>query len=119
MTPEKFKQLLKEFAPKQKINEADIIPIGPDGQQITDQRLIKNLNFALKSVDPTLRTKLTTLITDSEAVKSLKTIEQKAAIVGAIAIAFGINADDFNKLIPKVKKALSSTSTTPNENPEA
>ena len=41
MHPEKFKQLLKEFAPKQKLTEADVIPVGPDGKQITDQQTIK------------------------------------------------------------------------------
>lgn len=119
MTPDKFKQLLKEFAPEQKLQEADVVPIGPDGNEIQDQQLISNLNFALKSVDSTLRPKLIALITDPEAVKSLKTIQQKAAIVGAIAIAFGITADDFSQLIPKVKKALGNASTTTDESPEA
>ena len=34
MKPEEFKKLLKEFAPKQQITEADIVPTGPDGNKI-------------------------------------------------------------------------------------
>jgi hypothetical protein len=44
MKPEKFKQLLKEFAPEQTLTEADIIPVGPDGTEIQDAQVIKNLN---------------------------------------------------------------------------
>jgi hypothetical protein len=112
MTPEKFKQLLKEFAPKQTITEADVIPVGPDGQKITDQQTIKNLNLAVKSVDSTLRPKLISLITDPEAAKALRTPAQRAALVGAIAIAFGITEQDFNQIITKIKKLLKTASTT-------
>jgi hypothetical protein len=119
MTPEKFKQLLKEFAPKQKINEADVIPIGPDGNQITDKQIIKNLNYAVKAVDSTLRPKLIALITDPEAAKSLRTPAQRTALIGAMAIAFGITEKDFGQIVSKIKNVLKTTETTPNENPEA
>jgi hypothetical protein len=119
MTPEKFKQLLKEFAPKKVITEEEVIPIGPDGQKITDRQVISNLNLAIKQVAPGLRPKLIALITDPEAANALKTTQQQAAIIGAIAVTFGITADEFNQVIPKVKNFLRNTSTTPNENPKA
>lgn len=119
MNPEKFKQLLKEFAPKQKLTEADVIPVGPDGKQITDQQTIKNLNYAVKAVDSTLRPKLIALITDPEAAKALRTPAQRAAIVGAIAIAFGITEQDFSQIITKIKKLLKTTEPSTNASPEA
>jgi hypothetical protein len=119
MTPEKFKQLLKEFAPKQKINEADVIPIGPDGNQITDKQIIKNLNYAVKAVDSTLRPKLIALITDPEAAKSLRTPAQRTALIGAMAIAFGITEKDFGQIVSKIKGVLKQTETKPDVNTEA
>jgi hypothetical protein len=119
MTPEEFKKLLKEFAAKQTINEADIIPIGPDGQQVTDKQVIKNLNYAVKAVDSTLRPKLIALITDPGAAKSLRTPAQRTALIGAMAIAFGITEKDFGQIVSKIKNVLKTTETTPNENPEA
>ena len=47
MDPKEFKRLLKEFAPEQQINEVEIIPAGPDGEEITYPLIIKNLNLAL------------------------------------------------------------------------
>ena len=101
-----FKRLLKEFAPKQQISEADVIPVGPDGKQIEDQQVIKNLNMAVKSVNSSLRPKLIDLITDPEAAKSLKSPAQRAALIGAMAIAFGISEQEFSQIIGKIKGVL-------------
>ena len=106
MNPIEFKKLLKEFAPKQILTEVDIIPIGPDGAKITDKQVIKNLNMAVKAVDSILRPKLTDLITDPGAAKALKNAAQRAAIIGAIAIAFGISEKEFTQIVTKIKGVL-------------
>jgi len=106
MNPIEFKKLLKEFAPKQILTEADVIPIGPDGEEITDKLVIKNLNMAVKAVDSILRPKLIDLITDPGAAKSLKNAAQRAAIIGAIAIAFGISEQEFTQIVSKIKGVL-------------
>lgn len=104
MNPEEFKKLLKEF--QQPLKEADIIPIGPDGQKIEDPIVIKNLNMALKAVSPTIRPKLIQMIEDQAAAKDLKSPAQKAAILGAIAIAFGITEKEFTQVINRIKSVL-------------
>jgi hypothetical protein len=106
MNPEEFKKLLKEFAPKRQIQEADVIPVGPDGKKIEDANVIRNLNMALKSVSSTIRPKLIQLIEDPEAAKELKSPTQKAAVLGAIAIAFGITEQEFNQIVGKIKSVL-------------
>jgi hypothetical protein len=106
MNPIEFKRLLKEFAPQQQITEADIIPVGPDGKQIEDQQTIKNLNMAVKSVNSSLRPKLIDLITDPEAAKSLKSPAQRTALIGAMAIAFGISEQEFSQIVGKIKGVL-------------
>ena len=108
MNPIEFKKLLKEFAPKQILTEVDIIPIGPDGAKITDKQVITNLNMAVKAVDTILRPKLTALITDPGAAKALKNATQRAAIIGAIAIAFGMSDQEFGQVVTKVKSFLSA-----------
>lgn len=113
MTPEKFKQLLKEFAPKQAITEADIVPVGPDGNKITDAQVIRNLNMALKSVNSSLRPKLIALITDPEAARALRNPAQRTAVIGAMAIAFGISEQDFTQIVSKIKNVLKTSETTP------
>jgi hypothetical protein len=118
MTPDKFKQLLKEFAPEQKLQEADVIPIGPDGNQIQDAQVIKNLNMALKAVSSTLRPKLIALITDPEAAKELRSPGQRTALIGAVAVAFGITEKEFGQIVTKIKSVLKQTTTSP-ENAEA
>lgn len=106
MKPEEFKKLLKEFAPKQQIQEAEIIPTGPDGNKIEDPAVIKNLNMALKSVSSAIRPKLIQMIEDPAAAKELKSSAQKAAVLGAIAIAFGITEQDFSQIVSKIKGVL-------------
>ena len=113
MTPEEFKKLLKEFAPKTQIVEADIVPIGPDGNQIEDKTTIRNLNMAVKAVNSSIRPKLIALIEDPEAAKALASPAQRAAVIGAIAVAFGISEDDFSQIIGKIKSVLKSTSAKP------
>jgi len=91
------------------INEEDVIPIGPDGTKISDAKTIKNLNFAIKAVDSTIRPKLKALIEDPGAAKSLKSPAQRVAIIGAIAIAFGISEKEFSQIITKIKDVLKSS----------
>ena len=118
MNPIEFKRLLKEFAPKQQISEADIIPVGPDGKQIEDQQTIKNLNMAVKSVNSSLRPKLIDLITDPEAAKSLKSPAQRTALIGAMAIAFGISEQEFSQIVGKIKGVLKKAGATPETKPD-
>ena len=117
MTPEEFKKLLKEFEIKQPIQEADIIPIGPDGNEIQDSQVIRNLNMAIKAVSATLRPKLINLITDPNAAKELRTPGQRTAVIGAIAVAFGITEKDFGQIVSKIKNVLKQS--TSNESPKA
>jgi len=112
MDPKQFKQLLKEFAPTQQINEAEVIPSGPDGEKITDPTIIKNLNLAIKAVDSAFRPKLIQILEDPAAAKSLQSPGQRAALIGAIAIAFGISEKEFSQIVTKIKGMLKSTSTT-------
>lgn len=88
------------------LTEADIIPFGPDGRKIEDQATIRNLNLALKAVDVSIRKKLIELITDPTTVKALKNPAQKTAVIGALAIAFGITEDDFSRIVSKIKTVL-------------
>jgi hypothetical protein len=106
MGPEKFKQLLKEWAPEQQLQEADIIPTGPDGEKIDDPIVIKNLNMAIKAVSSGIRPKLIQMIEDPESAKELKSPAQKAAVIGAMAIAFGITEQEFSQIVSKIKAVL-------------
>jgi hypothetical protein len=112
MTPDQFKQLLKEFAPTQQINEVEIIPSGPDGEKITDPVIIKNLNLAVKAVDSAFRPKLIQILEDPGAAKALKSPAQRAALIGAIAIAFGISEKEFSQIVSKIKGMLNTSSPT-------
>jgi len=112
MDPKEFKRLLKEFAPEQQLHEADIIPMGPDGNQIKDIQTIKNLNLAVKAVNSSLRPKLTDLITDPDAAKSLKSPAQRTALIGAMAIAFGISEEEFSQIVSKIKGVLKKAGDT-------
>ena len=109
MNPEQFKQLLKEF--RTPLQEADIIPIGPDGNQLKDPTVIKNLNMALKAVNSSIRPKLISLITDPDAANALKNPAQRTAVMGALAIAFGISETDFSSIVSKIKGVLKTAST--------
>lgn len=88
------------------LTEADIIPVGPDGNKIEDLTTIKNLNMALKAVQSSLRPKLIQIIEDPDAAKELKSPAQKAAVLGALAIAFGITERDFTSIVSKIKSIL-------------
>ena len=112
MTPDKFKQLLKEFAPQKQLQEADVIPVGPDGNKISDKAIINNLNLAVKAVDSSLRPKLIQILEDPEAAKSLKNPAQRAALVGAIAIAFGMSEKEFSQIVGKIKGMLKPIAAT-------
>lgn len=94
------------------LKEAEIIPIGPDGQQITDPKVIKNLNTVLKLVSGPARSKLIQLITDPAAAKDLKSADQKAAIISAIAISFGISEQEFTQIVGKIKSVLPDAKPT-------
>lgn len=114
MNPEDFKKLLKEF--QQPLKEAEIVPTGPDGQKITDPVVIKNLNLALKAVSPTIRPKIIQMIQDPDAAKELRNPAQKAAVLGAMAIAFGISEKEFTQIVGKIKAVLpDAKSTEPTE----
>ena len=93
--------------------ESDVIPIGPDGQQITDTKVIKNLNMALKSVDSVIRSKLIDLIEDPGAAKSLSSADKRASMIAAIAIAFGMTEQEFGQIVGKVKGMLKTPEATP------
>ena len=112
MRPEEFKKLLKEFAPAQQINEVEIIPAGPDGEKITDTTIIKNLNLAVKAVNSAFRPKLIQILEDPDAAKALKSPAQRAAVIGAIAIAFGISEKEFSQIVTKIKGMLKTSSPT-------
>jgi len=95
-----------------RLQEAEVVPIGPDGQKITDTNVIRNLNMALKSVSTTIRPKLIALIEDPGAVKELKNIAQKTAVLGAMAVAFGITEREFSSIVSKIKKVLPKEGST-------
>lgn len=86
--------------------EGDVIPTGPDGQKITDPKVIKGLNTALKSVDSSIRAKLIQLIQDPGSAKSLNSADKRASMIAAIAIAFGMTDQEFGQIITKVKSYL-------------
>jgi hypothetical protein len=103
-----LKTIIREELKKVLI-EVDVIPVGPDGNKVTDKNAIRNLNIALKSVNSSIRPKLIALIEDSEAVKALTNPAQKAAVIGAIAIAFGITEKDFSQIVTKIKSVLKTS----------
>ena len=115
MTPDQFKQLLKEFAPQKQLQEADVIPVGPDGNKITDKGIITNLNLAVKAVDSSLRPKLVQILQDPDAAKTLKNPAQRAALIGAIAIAFGMTEKEFGEIVSKIKGMLKTTEPSSND----
>lgn len=104
-----LKKLIKEEIASA-LTEADIVPVGPDGDKIQDPQVIKNLNMAIKSIDSSIRSKVIALIEDPTAVKSLKNNAQRVALLGAIAIAFGISEQDFIQIASKLKTVLKKAS---------
>ena len=102
-----FEDLYKRQNP---INEAEIIPVGTSGETIKNpklkQKLSKNLKQVLMKVDSSVRNKLTSLLSDSSVSSALKSADQRASIISAIAIAFGINDQEFAQVISKIKTNL-------------
>lgn len=99
----------------QQLAEADIQPVGPDGEKITDPTTLRNLNMAVKAVNSSLRSKLITILEDPEAAKALKSPAQRVALIGAIAIAFGISEKEFGQIISKIKTVLKTTEAGTND----
>ena len=85
------------------LTEVDIQPAG-----IQDETVIANLNRAVRMVSASIRPKLKDLLEDPTAAKDLTTIDQRAAVITAIAMAFGISEQDFSTIISKVKSNLKS-----------
>lgn len=97
------------------INEAEIIPVGTSGETIKDpqlqQKLSKNLKQVLMKVSSSVRPKLTALLANDSVMSSLKSADQRASIISAIAIAFGINDQEFANVVSKIKQNLKSADT--------
>jgi hypothetical protein len=110
MKKSQLKQIIREEI-YSALNEVDTIPVGPDGNKVTDKNVIRNLNMALKSVNSSIRPKLIALIEDSEAAKALTNPSQKAAVIGALAVAFGITEKDFSQIVTRIKSVLKTTNT--------
>jgi len=105
MNTSEFRKLIREEI-KNVLSEAEIIPTDPDGNKIEDPTIIKNLNMALKSVSSSVRPKLIQMIEDPASAKELKSPAQKAAVIGAMAIAFGISEQEFGQIVSKIKSIL-------------
>jgi hypothetical protein len=101
----KLKQIIREEYNKI-LKEEEIIPTGPDGRKIEDPRTIKNLNMALKAVHTSIRPKIIQMIQDPSSAKTLTNSSQRAAVIGAIAIAFGITEQEFGQIVNKIKGIL-------------
>jgi hypothetical protein len=106
MRNDKLRLLLKEEIRRQ-LNVAEAIEVatGQD-QTITNKVILKNLDFALKAVDSSIRPKIKTLIEDPEAKKALTTSQQRIAILSVISLAFGINEKEFSQAVSKIKDVL-------------
>lgn len=111
-----LKRLIREEIRKI-LTEGDVIPIGPDGQQITDPKVIKNLNMSLKAVDSAIRAKLIDLIEDPGAAKALSSADKRASMIAAIAIAFGMTEQEFGQVVGKVKGMLKAPEAAPQGQP--
>lgn len=105
-----FEDLYKRNTP---INEAEIIPVGTSGETIKDptlqKKLSNNLKQVLMKVSSSVRPKLTALLSDDSVMSSLKSADQRASIISAIAIAFGINDQEFANVVSKIKKNLKAS----------
>jgi len=101
--------------PKVSVNEAEIVPVGTSGETIQDpklqQKLSKNLKQVLMKVSSSVRSKLTALLSDDSVTSALKSADQRASIITAIAIAFGINDNEFAQIVSKIKTTLKATET--------
>jgi hypothetical protein len=68
------------------LKEADVVPVGPDGNKIEDPQIVKNLNMAIKAVDASIRTKLIDLIEDPGAAKALRNPAQRTALARLLLV---------------------------------
>jgi hypothetical protein len=100
---------------KATVNEAEIVPVGTSGETIQDpklqQKLSKNLKQVLMKVSSSVRSKLTALLSDDSVTSALKSADQRASIISAIAIAFGVNDQEFAQIVSKIKTNLKATET--------
>jgi hypothetical protein len=98
---------------KATVNEEEIVPVGTAGETIQDpklqQKLSKNLKQVLMKVSSSVRSKLTSLLSDDSVTSALKSADQRASIISAIAIAFGINDKEFAQIVSKIKTNLKAT----------
>jgi hypothetical protein len=105
-----FREFEDQYKRQNPINEAEIIPVGTSGETIKDpklqQKLSKNLKQVLMKVDSSVRNKLTALLSDSSVSSALRSAEQRASIISAIAISFGINDQEFAQIVSKIKMNL-------------
>lgn len=106
MTEKELRHIIREEVKRKLLSEADVIPTGPDGQEITDPKVIKTLNMALKAIGGNIRGKIIDMIEDPAAVKELSNASQKAAVIAAMAIAFGISQKEFGQIVSKIKSIL-------------
>ena len=108
----KLKLFLKEEIRKI-LKEDDIIPVGPDGESISDPKVSAKLSNTLKQsllkVPSSMRSRLTDLIADDGIRSALKTKDQRASILTAISTAFGVNDQEFGQVVSQIKKNLAMT----------
>ena len=108
----KLKLFLKEEIRKI-LKEDDIIPVGPDGESISDPKVSAKLSNPLKQsllkVPSSMRSRLTDLIADDGIRSALKTKDQRASILTAISTAFGVNDQEFGQVVSQIKKNLAMT----------
>jgi hypothetical protein len=55
------------------------------------------------------------ILQDQGAAKALKNPAQRAALVGAIAIAFGMTEKEFGEIVSKIKGMLKTTEPSSND----
>ena len=114
MRNDKLRLLLKEEIRRQ-LKENDIVPIGPDGEAISDPKVAAKLSNTLKQallkVPSSMRSRLTDMIADDGIKSALKSKDQRASILTAIAIAFGVNDQEFGQVVSQIKKNLAMADT--------
>jgi len=114
MRNDKFRLLLKEEIRKI-LKEDDIVPVGPEGEKISDSKVAAKLSNTLKQsllkVPSSMRSRLTDLIADDGIRSALKSKDQRASILTAIATAFGVNDQEFGQVVSQIKKNLAMTNT--------
>ena len=114
MKTDKLRLLLKEEIRRQ-LKENDIVPVGPEGEKISDPKVAAKLSNTLKQallkVPSSMRSRLTDLIADDGIRSALKSKDQRASILTAIAIAFGVNDQEFGQVVSQIKKNLAMTNT--------